>query len=594
VGVHQVFEDNETAYMVLDFVEGRDLLDTLEDENHGLTPAQIKGILRDVLGAIQFIHEQDILHRDISPDNILLDADMRPVLIDFGAAREEATKKSRVLSAMRVVKDGYSPQEFYIQGSEQTPSSDLYALGASFYHLIAGEIPPNSQARLAAIASGEPDPYEPLNGRIKGYEARFLDAIDTALGILPKDRMQSAEDWIKIIEGGRRKSRVLTQQMPMSSAAAATVAANKKTPPLVPLLGSVAVLALIAVGGLYASGSFSGGDETVAALEVPDQSPAIDTPQVEGDATAVAEVAAAPTSPVAPEVSLRPTAAITPAQPAEVAVAEAPAVETAPTPQAEVTAEVGTVDTQVLGAPVIDVQAEMPVIAALDQSAIGVDAPRDIAASEIGKSFELSAPSKPELTQDSAPAPQPAASIVVSDLGVALPFAALDDSNVIGEAAIVAPVWVRSGTRVVAVNGVEIDKISDIDAVFAAQATPQDIKTKALEFTVQPQADGPVQTHTWTVPVRHLTSLPNGTTFETSFVNGDWRTTVASITDTTTDLKVGDQIVAYVPTSETIEDQASLRNILERELATGTKQFNFAVSREGSMWVVTMTYAEGA
>jgi len=77
-------------------------------------------------------------------------------------------------------------------------------------------------------------------------------------------------------------------------------------------------------------------------------------------------------------------------------------------------------------------------------------------------------------------------------------------------------------------------------------------------------------------------------------VNGDWRTTVASITDTTTDLKVGDQIVAYVPTSETIEDQASLRNILERELATGTKQFNFAVSREGSMWVVTMTYAEGA
>jgi len=111
VGVHQVFEDNDTAYMVLDFVEGRDLLDVLEDPAHGLTAEQIKGILRDVLSAVQFIHDQDILHRDISPDNILLDEDMRPVLIDFGAAREEATKQSRVLSALRVVKDGYSRRD---------------------------------------------------------------------------------------------------------------------------------------------------------------------------------------------------------------------------------------------------------------------------------------------------------------------------------------------------------------------------------------------------------------------------------------------------------------------------------------------------
>lgn len=148
VGVHQVFEDNDTAYMALDFVEGRDLLDTIEDPKNGLTPAQIKALLKDMLDAVGFIHDQGILHRDISPDNILIGKDMRPVLIDFGAAREEATKQSRVLSALRVVKDGYSPQEFYIAGSDQGPSSDLYALAATFHHLIAKDVPPNSQAGL--------------------------------------------------------------------------------------------------------------------------------------------------------------------------------------------------------------------------------------------------------------------------------------------------------------------------------------------------------------------------------------------------------------------------------------------------------------
>ncbi|MDA1154337.1 MAG: protein kinase, partial [Proteobacteria bacterium] len=63
VGVHQVFEDNDTAYMALDFVEGRDLLDTIEDPKNGLTPAQIKALLKDLLGAVGFIHDQGILHR---------------------------------------------------------------------------------------------------------------------------------------------------------------------------------------------------------------------------------------------------------------------------------------------------------------------------------------------------------------------------------------------------------------------------------------------------------------------------------------------------------------------------------------------------
>ena len=113
VGVHQVFEDNETAYMALDLIDGKDLLDIIETGDPALTPAQITRMTLELLDAIAHVHGQDLLHRDISPDNILVDRSGRPVLIDFGAAREEASRKSRVLSAVLVVKDGYSPQPSY-------------------------------------------------------------------------------------------------------------------------------------------------------------------------------------------------------------------------------------------------------------------------------------------------------------------------------------------------------------------------------------------------------------------------------------------------------------------------------------------------
>jgi serine/threonine protein kinase len=82
-----------------------------------------------MLSAVEFIHEAGILHRDISPDNILIDHTGNPILIDFGAASEQVVRATRVLTGRRVVKDGYSPQEFYLTGAEQSPSSDLYAWG---------------------------------------------------------------------------------------------------------------------------------------------------------------------------------------------------------------------------------------------------------------------------------------------------------------------------------------------------------------------------------------------------------------------------------------------------------------------------------
>ncbi|MFZ0100066.1 MAG: serine/threonine-protein kinase, partial [Gemmobacter sp.] len=201
VGVHQVFEDNDTAYMAIDFVNGRDLADIIDDPATSLSPGQVVLMTRKLLSAVGYVHEHGLLHRDISPDNILLNPEGEPVLIDFGAAREHVPESGRKHSALRVVKDGYSPQEFYIAGSEQGPWSDLYALAATLYHLIKGEAPVNGQERLAAIADQRPDPYSPLTGKIEGYPAGFLEAIDQAMNTKPSRRLQSATEWLDMIDG---------------------------------------------------------------------------------------------------------------------------------------------------------------------------------------------------------------------------------------------------------------------------------------------------------------------------------------------------------------------------------------------------------
>lgn len=200
IGVHRIFEDNGTAYIALDLIDGQDLLKIIKEGQRKLSPEQVRDILIKLLDAVQMVHSQDLLHRDISPDNILLDKWGNPVLIDFGAAREEASRETRALSSVLVVKDGYSPQEFYFAGGKQTPASDLYALASTFYHVVSGKAPPNSQTRMAEVAAGNPDPCNKLAGRFDDYDDAFLKAIDQAMAVAPRDRIQSAADWRQMID----------------------------------------------------------------------------------------------------------------------------------------------------------------------------------------------------------------------------------------------------------------------------------------------------------------------------------------------------------------------------------------------------------
>ena len=130
--VTRVFEANSTAYMVMDFEKGQPFEVWLKGLGRPSTQDELDRIASPLLDALEMMHAENFLHRDIAPDNIIVRGDGRPVLLDFGAARRAVAEMSRSLTG--IVKAGYSPQEQYATDSRlQGPWSDLYAFGATLY-----------------------------------------------------------------------------------------------------------------------------------------------------------------------------------------------------------------------------------------------------------------------------------------------------------------------------------------------------------------------------------------------------------------------------------------------------------------------------
>jgi serine/threonine protein kinase len=196
VRVHQVFQENDTAYMALDHIAGSDLVTLIEKEDPRLTPDWIARLAVKLIGALTYVHAEGILHCDIAPDNIFINEVDEPVLIDFGASRAGLEIPDSKLSGLSVVKDGYSPHELYSSKGKLGPWTDIYSLAATLSELISKEAPLQSQRRLLARAEGSPDPRKALAGNHPGYPEGFLESIDKAANLLQADRYQSAEDWM--------------------------------------------------------------------------------------------------------------------------------------------------------------------------------------------------------------------------------------------------------------------------------------------------------------------------------------------------------------------------------------------------------------
>jgi serine/threonine protein kinase len=147
ISVTNFFPAHGTAYLVMEYLEGTTLKDHLKDRGGRLAFDEALGIMTPVMDALREVHRVNVLHRDISPDNIYVTTSGLVKLLDFGAARQALRDRSQRLSV--ILKVGYAPEEQYRSTGKQGPWTDVYAVGATFYHLLTGSIPPPSIDRLA-------------------------------------------------------------------------------------------------------------------------------------------------------------------------------------------------------------------------------------------------------------------------------------------------------------------------------------------------------------------------------------------------------------------------------------------------------------
>lgn len=186
VKVHRYWEQNHTAYMAMPFYAGSNLHRVRQQMTAPPGEAWLRGILDALLGALERLHSEAVYHRDISPDNVIMLPDGKPVLLDFGAARRVISDKSMALTA--ILKPAYAPIEQYAEAGtvKQGPWTDLYALGATLHFLLLGKAPPPATARAIQ------DDAQPLAMMaLPDCSPAFLHCVDWMLRPRPLDRPQS-------------------------------------------------------------------------------------------------------------------------------------------------------------------------------------------------------------------------------------------------------------------------------------------------------------------------------------------------------------------------------------------------------------------
>lgn len=144
VKIFDSFIENDTAYIIMEYLEGETLKEFLKREKT-IPEDRAVEMLIPVMKSLQVVHEAGLIHRDIAPDNIFLTNDGNVKLIDFGASRYATTSHSRSLTV--IIKQGYSPEEQYRSRGDQGPHTDVYALAATMYKMITGKTPPDAMER---------------------------------------------------------------------------------------------------------------------------------------------------------------------------------------------------------------------------------------------------------------------------------------------------------------------------------------------------------------------------------------------------------------------------------------------------------------
>ena len=237
-GVTDYFDENDTSYFVMDYIEGISFKTYIANHGGKVSVEETLNVMIPVLRALTAVHAEGFIHRDVTPDNIYITKDGMVKLLDFGSARYSIGDKSKSLDV--ILKVGYAPKEQYIRRSRQGPFTDVYSCAACFYAAITGFLPPESLERM------DEDTLVPISQC--GIEIpEYLDkAILKALAVQPEDRFQSAAEFLDAIESQQ------VVEVPVSGVAAPAPEKKKAKPALIAGLAAVVVVAVgigIAIGG---------------------------------------------------------------------------------------------------------------------------------------------------------------------------------------------------------------------------------------------------------------------------------------------------------------------------------------------------------
>ncbi len=200
VRVQSVFEENNTAYMVMEYAQGKDLSKVYKKEPK-FTEDQLLDTFIPVLDGLSLVHNAGFIHRDIKPANIYICDNHSPILLDFGSARQSIGGKTKALTSL--VTFGYAPYEQYNEGSgKQGPWTDIYSLGASIYFGITGKKPIDALFRGGSFLEKGIDTYEPVSLLAKDeYAENFLLAVDKALMFKIDERPKNILNWADMLLG---------------------------------------------------------------------------------------------------------------------------------------------------------------------------------------------------------------------------------------------------------------------------------------------------------------------------------------------------------------------------------------------------------
>lgn len=192
VSVQNYFKENNTAYFVMEYIDGMSLKDYLADQGGKIPYVQALAILEPIMEALVQVHALNLLHRDISPDNIYITSRGESRLLDFGAARF-ALGDGKSVSV--ILKHGYAPEEQYSSHGNQGPWTDVYAMGATFYRCITGMLPPDSVERIRVDALKAPSELGIIIPR------HIEQAILKALAVKTEDRFPNMGALLRALRG---------------------------------------------------------------------------------------------------------------------------------------------------------------------------------------------------------------------------------------------------------------------------------------------------------------------------------------------------------------------------------------------------------